>query len=344
MPITLMARPTTMRRLAKLRLEGPAAAAARPPPTEEHDGLCSVHGLGSGDSALLADVLSPGGGGATPLPDNPADAVAALTAELRAAFEGGPRGPATNPPAAIVTAAAPGGGRFALYRYPAAGGMAPLVAAQLDWPAAPLVGAVRAAADAAAGTRSDHAVINQFKDGAVMLGAHSDKTLDLQPGSATVVVNIGAPRWLVLAPTVGRAGATQRLRLRHGSALVIGPETNASYTHEVLPEPTASESLAYSAPLERLSVTLRAVATQAQVLTPSCIAHTWVVRLSRAREATAGRVGRRGAGFGARGGVRFGRLPARAAGPRDRQPEAGALPQSVRWRGTSSFSWPLDRC
>eukprot|EP01050_Picozoa_sp_SAG11_P007074 SAG11_NODE_576_length_8397_cov_13.729091_4_plen_571_part_00 len=241
-----------MQRLAQLRLEGAAAGATE---TEEHDGLSAASSLGSGDSSLLVDLAL------AALPLGAGASTVALVAELQAAFDAGaldkrasdgdpPLGwGEVNPPAAIVTTVARGG-RFPLYRYPAAGGTAPLIAAQQDWSAAPLVAAVRDAADAAAGTASDHAVINYYPVGEVVLGPHTDKTLDLTPESRAVVVNIGSSRWLQLSP-LGQ-GKVQRIRLHHGCAFVIGPETNRRFTHEVRPEPGAGP---------RISVTLRKAAT-----------------------------------------------------------------------------------
>jgi hypothetical protein len=196
------------------------------------------------------------------LPALPHEAAAAVTAELQDAFKAGSGAQAAvyDPryagsagyAAAIVTSISPDG-QFPLYRYPASGGgTAALVAAQLDWLAAPLVGRVRAAADAAAKTSSNHAVINYFHDGKAVLGAHSDKTLDLVRGAPTLVVSIGAARTLELTPR--NTGQPQRLRLRHGSVVVLGPETNRDYMHEVVAE---KEDVG-----PRLSVTLRAVSTQ----------------------------------------------------------------------------------
>ena len=141
---------------------GPTAATA----AVEHDGLSSVARLGAGDSTLYVNML---GYDRTHLPQEPAAAAAALTAELKSVFEAGEvsaeaEGPQAageaNPLAAIVTSVGEGG-RYPLYRYPAAGGTRPLIAAQQDWASAPLVAAVRAAAaHSALGTSCNHAVIN----------------------------------------------------------------------------------------------------------------------------------------------------------------------------------------
>lgn len=244
-----------MRRLARVRLEGAAApGGVAGAAAEEYDGLSAAAGLGSGDSSLLVGLLGSSADAAA--------GAAALVAELQAAFDasaldegstGGDRPLGwgeVNPPAAIVTSVAPGG-CFPLYRYPAAGGTAPLIAAQQDWGATPLVAAVRDAADSAAGTSSDHAVINYYPEGDVVLGPHTDKTLDLMPESSTVAVNVGASRWLQLSPLGD--GKVQKIRMHHGSGLVIGPKTNRAFTHEVVAEPGAGP---------RISVTLRKAATQ----------------------------------------------------------------------------------
>jgi hypothetical protein len=235
-----------MKRLARVRLEGaapPAALGAAVAATQEHDGLAATTGLGSGDSSLLVGLALPAA-----LPDDAGGAAAALVAELQGAFDAAFEisraaassaldeppavgGGEVNPPAAIVTTVREGG-RFPLYRYPAFGGTAPLVAAQQDWAATPLVAAVRDAADALAGTSSDHAVINYYPVGDTVLGPHTDKTLDLKPESHTVVVNIGSSRWLQLLP-LGSSDQPQRIRLHHGCMFVIGPETNRRFTHEV---------------------------------------------------------------------------------------------------------------
>ena len=250
-----------MNRLARLRLEGPAAGE-----WDDFDGTRAVAGLGSGDSALLVDGI------ALPhhLRTQPQTAAAALTAELQDAFSAGssgmvqaevidPRYAGSAGYAAAIVTSVSAEGQFPLYRYPASGGTAPLVKAQLDWSAAPLVDGIRAAADAAADTSSNHAVINYFHDGKAVLGAHSDKTLDLVPDAPTVVVSIGATRTLVLTPH--GTGRPQRLRLRHGSVVVLGPETNRAYMHEVVAEQDDAGP--------RLSVTLRAVRTQTKHSRPA---------------------------------------------------------------------------
>ena len=69
--------------------------------------------------------------------------------------------------------------------------------------------------------------------GAAGLGPHSDKTLDMAPGSVFVSVNVGATRAMLLRRRDG--GHEQRVLLRHGAAIVIGPRTNAAYTHGIPP-------------------------------------------------------------------------------------------------------------
>ena len=69
--------------------------------------------------------------------------------------------------------------------------------------------------------------------GAAGLGPHSDKTLDMAPGSVFVSVNVGATRAMLLRRRDG--GHEQRVLLPHGAAIVIGPRTNAAYTHGIPP-------------------------------------------------------------------------------------------------------------
>eukprot|EP01052_Picozoa_sp_SAG31_P036147 SAG31_NODE_4468_length_3208_cov_2.629141_4_plen_143_part_00 len=121
-----------MDRLARLRLQGSAAAEC----PGDNDGRFSVSGLGSGDSSLLVGLELP-----QTLPTQPRAAVMALKAELQHTLKAGnpdawpeacgPRPAGTAGYAAAIVTSVSVDGTFPLYRYPAVGGTARLVASQV---------------------------------------------------------------------------------------------------------------------------------------------------------------------------------------------------------------------
>lgn len=78
-------------------------------------------------------------------------------------------------------------------------------------------------------------ILNYYENGKSKLGAHSDDTRDLVPGTSIASVSIGAERPFVLTPrhTSGSGGAEVRMMLASGSLAVMAGNTQSAYKHEV---------------------------------------------------------------------------------------------------------------
>ena len=139
------------------------------------------------------------------------------------------------------------------------------------------VGEIRRAAEAIAGHELNHALIQSYRTGTDYISEHSDKTLDIRPGSFIVNASFGAERVMRLrtkrsqntrstesSTQESQPRTTYRVRLPHNSALVMSLDTNARYLHSInpdkrpKPELTAAEK-AYDG--QRISLTFRHIGT-----------------------------------------------------------------------------------
>lgn len=122
------------------------------------------------------------------------------------------------------------------------------------------------------GQRLNHVLIQRYMDGLGYISPHSDKTLDIERGTAIVGLSLGATRTIILQSKErdeqGRTH-TQHLELPHGSLFVLGWRTNQHYQHGIRQDKRALHD---RSPHElrddgqRISLTMRSVATW---LTPS---------------------------------------------------------------------------
>jgi nicotinamidase-related amidase/alkylated DNA repair dioxygenase AlkB len=136
---------------------------------------------------------------------------------------------------------------------------------------------IRRAAEVIAGHELNHALIQLYRAGTDFISEHSDKTLDISPGSFIVNASFGAERVMRLrtkrtqntstpAPTEppAQTRATHRIRLPHNSALLMSLETNARYLHSINPDKRPESELtpaekAYNG--QRISLTFRQIET-----------------------------------------------------------------------------------
>jgi len=81
----------------------------------------------------------------------------------------------------------------------------------------------------------NHCVSNLYRDGADRIDHHSDKDLDLNRNGVIVSVSLGSTRVMELRDR-NSPGDVARIELPEGSMFVLGPYTNAKFTHAVLPE------------------------------------------------------------------------------------------------------------
>lgn len=216
----------------------------------EVESSVDAHGLGAGDSFLLAYFLS----------DEEADAAlhALLPSELGGAGEvvwvqmygsdGRPLARLKN------TQAHDAGEGLPIYRYPANNQHA---CATQPW--SNTVERLKDAAATICDHPMNHCVGNLYRSEKDSIGAHKDKMLDIVEGSCIVSISLGMERPIVLE----RDGIKQVIQLRHGSLFVIGPETNRLWTHAIPPQKHRCSP--------RVSLTIRHMGTFLQASTGNII-------------------------------------------------------------------------
>jgi alkylated DNA repair dioxygenase AlkB len=93
------------------------------------------------------------------------------------------------------------------------------------------------------------------------IGAHSDKMKDIRADSDIISLSLGAAREFVLTSMDGNE--KQRVVLEDGDLFVLGPRTNASLKHAVLPVKDEQIIERHGAAVEpRISIVLRDIETQ----------------------------------------------------------------------------------
>lgn len=121
----------------------------------------------------------------------------------------------------------------------------------------------------------NHALIQYYRSGEDNISEHSDKTLDIVPGSSIVNLSLGAQRIMTIRtkkdPSLpsehdgeGPERVTQRIPLMHNSIFVLGQTTNQFWLHSVRADKRPNsekghEELAYDG--ERISLTFRQIGT-----------------------------------------------------------------------------------
>lgn len=81
----------------------------------------------------------------------------------------------------------------------------------------------------------NHCVSNLYRNGSDRIDHHSDKDLDLNRNGVIVSVSLGCTRVMELRDRKS-PGDVARIELPENSMFVLGPFTNARFTHAVLPE------------------------------------------------------------------------------------------------------------
>ncbi|KAK5004032.1 hypothetical protein LTR28_009429, partial [Elasticomyces elasticus] len=154
----------------------------------------------------------------------------------------------------------------------------------------PTVRKVKKAAEARAGHKLNHVLVQLYRGGQDFISEHSDKTLDIVPGSCIVNVSFGAQRTMRLrtkgaATKQGsgssvssidstasaargddfvRARTTQRIHMPHNSIFIMDLDTNARWLHGIqpdkrIPAERSAAELAYGG--MRISLTFRHIGT-----------------------------------------------------------------------------------
>ncbi|KAK4986591.1 hypothetical protein LTR50_005201 [Elasticomyces elasticus] len=154
----------------------------------------------------------------------------------------------------------------------------------------PTVRKIKKAAEARAGHELNHVLVQLYRSGQDFISEHSDKTLDIVPGSCIVNVSFGAQRTMRLrtkgaatkqgsgssvssidstASTARgddfvRARTTQRIHMPHNSVFIMDLDTNARWLHGIqpdkrIPAERSAAELAYGG--MRISLTFRHIGT-----------------------------------------------------------------------------------
>ena len=79
----------------------------------------------------------------------------------------------------------------------------------------------------------NHALIQLYRDSRDFIKEHSDKTLDITPGSKIVTVTFGAGRFLILSAKDSLITQNFNILLESGSVFVLGLETNKKMKHAI---------------------------------------------------------------------------------------------------------------
>ena len=246
----------------------PLLAAASPPTTRI---------IGEGDSRLILSLLP------TPTASTIFSTLKSSTQWSTMSHRGGPvprlvavQGEISNSSSTTTTADA-SSAAVPIYRHPAD------VSPPLH-PFPPTVRLIQRAAEELVAHPLNHVLLQLYRSGEDNISEHSDKTLDIARGSEIVNVSFGAERVMTLrrkraalqqsAASPETAGGieasappqreSQKIRLPHNSAFVLGPLTNQHWLHGIRPDKRAPEQKTWEERAfggERISLTFRHVAT-----------------------------------------------------------------------------------
>jgi alkylated DNA repair dioxygenase AlkB len=92
--------------------------------------------------------------------------------------------------------------------------------------------------DTVVGSKHNHVLGTKYRNESDQISKHSDKYQDLVEGSFITSLSFGATRDLVFEPVTAGQGKRFTLALTDGALFVMGPKTNAAFTHCVPPSKT----------------------------------------------------------------------------------------------------------
>lgn len=132
------------------------------------------------------------------------------------------------------------------------------------------VNIIRKEAEKIIGHELNHVLIQLYRDGKDFISEHSDKTLDIMPGSKIVNASFGASRTMRLRTkksgfeSEDSTRQTQRIPMPHNSLFALGLISNKIWLHGVNPDKRlqterSPEELAYNG--KRISLTFRYIGT-----------------------------------------------------------------------------------
>lgn len=100
----------------------------------------------------------------------------------------------------------------------------------------------------------NHAVVLLYRNENDCIGFHKDKTLDLSKEHPIASISLGQERSYILRDSIHNPTISQEIKLKHGSLLLLGPQTNQNYYHSVPVEKSSTMG-------SRISITFRVVTT-----------------------------------------------------------------------------------
>ena len=122
-------------------------------------------------------------------------------------------------------------------------------------PWTPELAEIRDRIEAHTGIRFNSALANRYRAGRRdSIGMHSDSERELGPNPVIASVSLGRDCEFRLAPKKGRSGRPTKVRLTHGSLLVMGRGTQPNWMHGI-------EKEAVPATSDRINLTFRNILT-----------------------------------------------------------------------------------
>ncbi|EPE30661.1 Clavaminate synthase-like protein [Glarea lozoyensis ATCC 20868] len=154
-------------------------------------------------------------------------------------------------------------GSIPLYRHPS-DESPPLL------PFSPTVSLIRAKVEEKLGHMTNHVLIQFYRNSLDHISEHSDKTLDIVPGTYIANVSLGAHRTMLFRTKKPQSTAdpgprrSQKAPLPHNSMCKVGLTTNMRWMHEIRPDKRqtrekSAEELAFDC--GRISLTFRSIGT-----------------------------------------------------------------------------------
>jgi hypothetical protein len=207
----------------------------------------NIYGMGAGDCELILNVVQESNNVNN---SNNNNLVKSLLSELR--FDGFKGASSEELPRLQNLQADRSSGSIPIYRYP--GNYSGDEWTTFDWSPTSLrlKTIIEERLKPLVNQTMNHCVTNYYRDGKDCIAHHGDKDLDLNQQGVIVSLSLGDERILELRRRAPPQD-TYRIRLPHGSMLVLGPYTNREWTHSILPKPDCQKS--------RLSLTMREVKT-----------------------------------------------------------------------------------
>ncbi len=102
-------------------------------------------------------------------------------------------------------------------------------------PWSPLLAALRARVETAAGCRFNSLLLNRYRDGRDKIDWHADDERELDPEAAIASLSLGATRTFRLRPKHPEEAAPEPIsyELGHGDLLVMDPPTQQHWLHQI---------------------------------------------------------------------------------------------------------------